>query len=77
MECFVCNAEAEELPTSGDYVPVNCPQCGEYRVVGTVAHDLRYKGRWLQAEAMRQWIAEQREKGAERPMINSGNVIWG
>lgn len=32
MECLVCKADAEGRPANGDYVELDCPECGHFRV---------------------------------------------
>ena len=70
MECFVCNKPAEVAATTGDAQSVSCPQCGEYRVTGTVI-GLLERGRWLHTAKMQQWLEEQRTAGVACPVINS------
>jgi hypothetical protein len=75
MDCFVCDKPAEYRETGGDYVPIHCEECGDYRVVGTLEREIT-KTRRLQTEGMQQWLREQRERGESSPLINSFNVIW-
>jgi hypothetical protein len=37
MDCLICGANAEQIPTTIDDMTVVCPMCGEYDVEGTVA----------------------------------------
>jgi len=75
MECFVCNNSADARESGGDYVELACPNCGEYRVSGTVVR-LFEKGRWLNTVAMQQLLEEQRRDGMALPMISSDVVVW-
>ncbi len=36
MDCLICGANAEQIPTTGDVVSIVCPMCGEYDVSGSV-----------------------------------------
>lgn len=75
MECFVCTNQAEARESAGDYVELTCPECGDYRVSGTVVR-LFEKGRWLNTVAMQQLLEEQRRDGTVLPMISSDLVVW-
>lgn len=75
MECFVCNNLADAREPEGDYAELSCPECGEYRVSGSVVR-LLDKGRWLSTVAMQQWLEEQRRDGTPMPMITSNVVVW-
>ncbi|WP_372030030.1 hypothetical protein [Pseudomonas kurunegalensis] len=75
MECFVCNQEAERLESQGDYQELSCPDCGRYRISGTVVR-LWEKARWIHTVAMQQWLEEQRRDGRDLPVINSEVVVW-
>ncbi|SEQ26623.1 hypothetical protein SAMN03159444_01368 [Pseudomonas sp. NFACC02] len=75
MECHVCNQAAEEGDSVGDYVAVDCTDCGRYRISGTVIGQLE-RGRWLDTAASQQWLEEQRRDGVESPLITTSNVVW-
>ena len=36
MDCPICGANAEQIPTTIDDVSIACPTCGEYDVASTV-----------------------------------------
>jgi hypothetical protein len=36
MDCLICGANAEQIPTTTDGVSIVCPTCGEYDVERTV-----------------------------------------
>lgn len=76
MECFVCNQQAEERPSAGDYTAVSCSDCGTYRLSGTVAGELTLRARWLNTELMQQWLEEQRNTGDKDPMITTAVALW-
>lgn len=75
MECFVCNQEAEQHESVGDYEELSCPECGRYRVSGTVV-GMWERARWLHTVAMQQWIEEQRRAGVSVPIITSDVAVW-
>jgi hypothetical protein len=75
MECHICNQAAEECDSVGDYIAVNCIDCGPYRVSGTVVDQLQ-RGRWLNTDASQQWLEHQRRDGVECPLITTSNAIW-
>lgn len=33
--CVVCGANAKTKPTTGDYIEINCPDCGEFQASWT------------------------------------------
>jgi hypothetical protein len=36
MDCLICGADAEQIPTEGNVVSIICPMCGEYDVSGSI-----------------------------------------
>ena len=36
MNCLICDANAEQIPTTIDDVSIRCPTCGEYDVASAV-----------------------------------------
>jgi len=34
MDCYICNAAADAVPSGDDYVHFNCPECLEYKISG-------------------------------------------
>ena len=36
MNCLICGADAEQIPTIVDVVSIVCPMCGEYDVSASV-----------------------------------------
>jgi hypothetical protein len=36
MDCPICGANAEQIPTTIDDVSIACPTCGEYDVASTI-----------------------------------------
>ncbi|MED5607844.1 hypothetical protein VV867_09120 [Pseudomonas sp. JH-2] len=61
MECFICSEEAERLPAGGDWAALNCPDCGRYRVTGTLVAIMRAGNEKLDREPTLQWLARRRE----------------
>ncbi|MBR7519670.1 MULTISPECIES: hypothetical protein [Pseudomonas] len=75
MECFVCNQDAEQRESLGDYQELSCPECGHYRISGTVVR-LWEKASWLHTVAMQQWLEDRRRDGVKIPVINSEVAVW-
>ncbi len=51
MNCLVCRADAEAIPTGGDFVELVCPNCGHFRVSRSLLAVQR--GRLFDVEATR------------------------
>ncbi len=75
MECLVCNRGDAEVVSGVDHVDIDCTDCGQYVVSGTVTRILD-RGQWLNTVAMQQLIEEERRDGVKRPVINSTNVVY-
>jgi tRNA(Ile2) C34 agmatinyltransferase TiaS len=63
VPCPHCgNANAERLPSHGDYSGYRCPTCGDYRISGTQehrfdeGHDDPTKGRFTVDSDGRRWL---------------------
>lgn len=59
VKCFICKLEASEVKALGDYRQIDCPQCGEYKIIGTAIalfeehnceFDVGLATRWLRSE---------------------------
>jgi hypothetical protein len=76
MECFVCNADAEELPTLGDWTEIRCDDgCGHYRLSGTLSGELAVNGRRLSVDRTRMWLEINRVTHPA-PLITSSTAIY-
>lgn len=76
MECYVCRADAQKLPTLGDWVELNCDAgCGHYRISGTLTGELAVTGRRLDIERTRIWIAANRVTNPA-PLITSSTAHY-
>ena len=70
MNCLICNAEAQRIKTMGDWVELQCPDCGHYRVSGGLFADMKPKGQSFDIAKARAWLAKQRQTGVkEAPLI--------
>ncbi len=36
MKCLVCSSPAKEVISGGDYVEIHCPDCGAFRISGSL-----------------------------------------
>jgi DNA-directed RNA polymerase subunit RPC12/RpoP len=70
MECFICSAESSEVPSTGDYKQLACPECGEYRLSGTAFALFKEQNWKFNVEETRRWLASQRS-GGTIPLISS------
>lgn len=68
MECIVCGGPAEQMDSTGDYKGWLCPECGRYRVSGTMLSMLR--GRRFDLKKTRTCLQERRKASSE-PMLTS------
>jgi hypothetical protein len=71
MNCLICNnAETQRIKTMGDWVELNCPDCGHYRVSGDLFADMKPKGQYFDVQKARAWIQGKRRVGVEEaPLI--------
>lgn len=71
MNCPICASPVEEIPPIGDRVNINCPQCGDYDISGTVTDSQLIErsepGRLRQALVN----AKARAEPGKRPLIQS------
>ncbi|WP_325435877.1 hypothetical protein [Pseudomonas nitroreducens] len=61
MDCLVCLQPAEELATGGDYRRINCPNCGEYKLTGTLEKVMG--GRRFNVDGVRDHFTKARLNG--------------
>ncbi len=72
MKCHICKSEStKELPT-GDYEHVKCPDCGEYKIAGTVVE--MAKSRNIDVPSTRVVLRRMRAAGDKIPIITSKEV---
>lgn len=76
MRCYICEKQAVEAPRAGDGENIDCPECGEYAISGTAVAMLRRDVRVFNLARSREWLAEERAQGQQRPLINSANNLW-
>ena len=74
MDCYLCKAPASEEPLLGDWHHVKCPECGEYQLVDTAV--AMAASRTVDVEAMRSWLASQRESSKKVPRITSPRMRY-
>lgn len=71
MDCFICGAEAGDGPIVDDCRYMNCRECGEYMVSGSM--EVRLKGVVsLDIQRTREWLQKHREEGGTPPVITTG-----
>jgi hypothetical protein len=51
MNCLVCGADAQQIPTTIDVVSIVCPECGEYDVSRSVIASGQLRGLTLEERA--------------------------
>jgi hypothetical protein len=69
MDCFICGANAEQIPTTIDRLSIFCPMCGEYDVSSSVLTTGQLqKLDWEQRGDVLDKARRSAEPGA-RPMI--------
>ncbi|MCF7531982.1 hypothetical protein [Pseudomonas petrae] len=75
MNCYLCQAEADQRePTQGGQVVV-CRDCGEYLISDVVLRQLPSKP--LNFSKMREDLHRQRQSNAtSRAQINSETAVW-
>jgi DNA-directed RNA polymerase subunit RPC12/RpoP len=73
MKCFICAAESNEVPSSGDYKQIACPECGEYKISGTAIALFKEHNWKFNIEEARRWIASHQGSGTI-PMIDSNRA---
>lgn len=71
MNCLICNnVETQRIKTMGDWVELNCPDCGHYRVSGDLFADMKPKGQYFDVSKARAWIKSKQRAGIEEvPLI--------
>jgi hypothetical protein len=71
MNCPICGASAEQIPTTIDGMSIVCPKCGEYDVSSSVIAT----GQWQRLEPEERGDALNKAKRSAlpgvRPMITS------
>jgi hypothetical protein len=70
MSCFICEGEARTIPSIGDYEERVCPDCGHYRVSGTVVAQLETLNRKFDVDQMKLFVQGGIARG-EIPLITS------
>lgn len=70
MNCFICEAEAADIPPVGDYFERACPECGHYKISRTAVNLLQINSWSLDVELTRRWLAMHLGTG-EIPLITS------
>jgi len=70
MECFICGTESSEVPSSGDYTRLACPECGEYKISDTAIQTMKNNNYKLDVDLARRWLAMHLGTG-EIPLINA------
>ena len=77
MECYICDAEAQESGFADGCKSVECSGCGRYDVSGSVLAVRTAGGHRFDVEQMRHWLVQQRRVYPDRdPFIQSGNERW-
>jgi len=70
MECFICATDSSEVPSSGDYKQLACPDCGEYRISGTAIALFKEHNWRFDVDLTRRWLTSQLGTG-KLPLIDS------
>ncbi|MEB0039835.1 MULTISPECIES: hypothetical protein [unclassified Pseudomonas] len=75
MNCLICNAAAQRIKTMGDWVELDCPECGHFRVSGALFAEMKAKGQAFNVEKSRRLLSHQRGevKGDHSPLIDSSD----
>lgn len=73
MTCEICKCTAILEPSSGDYLQINCKNCGPYKLSGTVVELI--KGKNLNIPEMQKMLTSK-QKHEEIPLITSEVVIY-
>lgn len=68
MKCLICETEAQRIPTMGDWVEMDCLECGHYRVDGKFFADMKTDHQHFDVEKSRTWLKKQRAGNIE-PLI--------
>lgn len=69
MRCFICNGNATDTPFTHGGISFDCTGCGAYSISGTALHLCQNDLLAFHVERSREWLAERREEGEERPII--------
>ena len=77
MECYICDAEAQESGFADGCKSVECPGCGRYDISGSLIAVKRANGYRFDIEQMREWFARQREiYPITNPFLRDDNQRW-
>lgn len=73
MNCLICKAEAARIKALGDWVEQECPECGHFRVSGTLFAEMKPRHQEFDVQKTRAWLEEQRsgEPEGHTPLIDS------
>ena len=73
--CRICGQSGTTVyPKGGDWIDMQCPSCGRYRVSGTADTVMPSEPNDELVEQLRRYLASMRKHGAEVPLLRSGDV---
>ncbi|MEB0088275.1 hypothetical protein QN382_08425 [Pseudomonas sp. 10B1] len=60
MNCLICNVVAQRIKTWGDWVELDCPECGHFRISGALFAEMKTKGQTFDVNRARLLLSQQR-----------------
>jgi len=75
MRCFICNESSTSTPFTHGGQSFDCYGCGAYSISGTTLHLCQQELLVFDVERSRDWLANRRNEGQERPIIQALNEL--
>ena len=75
IACPICEAEAEEIPSTFHGVAVNCKSCGEFEISGSLQRETKWQALDRNGRLAALDRAKKETSEGSRPRIKTDHII--